>query len=126
MIKKHFHVLCIVFAFLIQLQMNQIRASPGGSSLPHVDDCNFCSKCIVDEEPSRKMTTIKDLMVICLMYISMLAHFSLFPPRPPEGRIRGAEEDLTSTSSQPPPSTRRGEAEKDEKRSILGPLGTLG
>ena len=58
---KPIHVLIVVLVCLTGLQ---ISAAVASASLPHVNDCNLCSKCIVDEEPSRKLTSIKDLMVI--------------------------------------------------------------
>jgi hypothetical protein len=56
------HVLIVV---LICLSSLQIRAAVASASraLPHVNDCNLCSNCVVDEEPSRKLSSIKDLMV---------------------------------------------------------------
>ena len=87
---------CINLLVLCSLVSIQIRAA---DDFPHVDDCNLCMKCHIDEEPSKKLYTIKDLMVRCCMAVTAQSQNLTTMPT---GRAGRAEERLTTSSSQQP------------------------
>lgn len=66
---KYAYASCTSYSSVLQLLVlvlvsfhGQISCR-GADVVPHVDDCNLCQKCLVDEEPDKKLLTIKDLMV---------------------------------------------------------------